>query len=64
MRTIWPVSAVSTVIALICCASAGASPHRNDKVYQAATDDRAGALELLKEIVDIDSGTGDVAGGA
>jgi len=64
MRTIWPVSVVSTVIALICCASAGASPHRNDKVYQAATDDRAGALELLKEIVDIDSGTGDVAGGA
>jgi glutamate carboxypeptidase len=64
MRTIWPVSAVSTVFALICWASAGASPHRNDKVYQAATDDRAGALELLKEIVDIDSGTGDVAGGA
>lgn len=64
MRTIWPVSVVSTVFALICWASAGASPHRNDKVYQAATDDRAGALELLKEIVDIDSGTGDVAGGA
>jgi len=70
MRTIWPVSVVSTLFALICCASAGASPHgndsphRNDKVYQAATDDRAGALELLKEIVDIDSGTGDVAGGA
>jgi glutamate carboxypeptidase len=64
MRTIWPVSVVSTVIALICCTSAGASPHRNDKVYQAATDDRAGAIELLKEIVDIDSGTGDVAGGA
>src|SRR5882762_5140358 len=64
MRTTWPVSVVSTVFALICCASAAASPHRNDKVYQAATDDRAGALELLKEIVDIDSGTGDVAGGA
>jgi glutamate carboxypeptidase len=64
MQMIWPVSVVSTVFALICCASAGASPHRNDKVYQAATDGRAGALELLKEIVDIDSGTGDVAGGA
>jgi glutamate carboxypeptidase len=58
------MSVVSTVFALICCASAGASPHRNDKVYQAATDGRADALELLKEIVDIDSGTGDVAGGA
>src|SRR5258707_910191 len=64
MRTIWTVSVVSTVFALICCASAAASPHRNDKVYRAATDARAGALELLKEIVDIDSGTGDVAGGA
>jgi len=64
MRTIRRVSVVSTVLALICCASAGASPHRNDKVYQAATDGRADALELLREIVDIDSGTGDVAGGA
>jgi glutamate carboxypeptidase len=64
MRTIWPVSVVSTVFVLICWTSEGASPHRNDKVYQAATDERAGALELLKEIVDIDSGTGDVAGGA
>ncbi len=40
-----------------------ASPHRNDKVYQAVTARRAAALDLLKEIVDIDSGTGDAAGG-
>ena len=40
-----------------------ASPHRDDKVYRAATAKRAAALDLLKEIVDIDSGTGDVAGG-
>src|SRR5258706_5616515 len=64
MRTIWTVSVVSTLFALICCASAAASPHRNDKVYRAATDARAGALELLKEIVDIDSGSGNEAGGA
>jgi glutamate carboxypeptidase len=41
-----------------------AAAHRNDKVYQAAVAGRIGALDLLKSIVDIDSGTGDVAGGA
>jgi glutamate carboxypeptidase len=41
-----------------------AAAHRNDKVYQAAVAGRTGALDLLKSIVDIDSGTGDVAGGA
>jgi glutamate carboxypeptidase len=40
-----------------------AAPVRNDKVYQAAQANRAGALELLKEIVNIDSGTGDAEGG-
>jgi glutamate carboxypeptidase len=64
MRSILPVSVVSAAFALVCCASAGASPHRNDRVYQAAAANRAGALDLLREIVDIDSGTGDVAGGA
>jgi glutamate carboxypeptidase len=43
--------------------SADAASARNEKVYQAAEANRAGALELLKEIVDIDSGTGDVEGG-
>jgi len=36
---------------------------RDDKIYAAVVAHRAGALDLLKEIVDIDSGTGDVAGG-
>src|ERR1700728_1615739 len=40
-----------------------AASARNEKVYQAAEANRAGALELLKEIVNIDSGTGDVQGG-
>jgi glutamate carboxypeptidase len=44
--------------------SADAASSRNEKVYQAAEANRAGALELLKEIVNIDSGTGDVEGGA
>ncbi len=41
-----------------------AAPHRNGAVYQAAAANRPEVLALLKEIVDIDSGTGDAAGGA
>jgi glutamate carboxypeptidase len=44
--------------------SANAGSPRNEKVYQAAEANRAVALDLLKEIVNIDSGTGDVEGGA
>jgi len=47
---------------LVIGAEAAAAP-RNEPVYRAAAASRAAALELLKEIVDIDSGTGDVAGG-
>jgi glutamate carboxypeptidase len=43
--------------------SAAAASPRNEKVYQAAEANRAAALGLLKEIVNIDSGTGDVEGG-
>jgi glutamate carboxypeptidase len=51
------------LIAMLPGGAYAASP-RNEKVYQAAEANRAGALELLKEIVNIDSGTGDVEGGA
>src|SRR5882724_13194564 len=64
MRSILPAGVVSVAFGLVYCASAGASPHRDDRVYQAAAANRAGALDLLREIVDIDSGTGDVVGGA
>ena len=37
---------------------------RNEKVYQAVEANRNVAIDLLQEIVDIDSGTGDVEGGA
>jgi glutamate carboxypeptidase len=50
--------------AMLLLGRADAASQRNDKVYRAAEANRAGALELLKEIVNIDSGTGDVAGGA
>jgi glutamate carboxypeptidase len=44
-------------------AGAQAAPQRDEKVYAAVAANRAGALDLLKQIVNIDSGTGDVAGG-
>jgi glutamate carboxypeptidase len=50
------------------CATLLATPAlaatRNDKVYAAVEANRAGFLDLLGQIVNIDSGTGDVAGGA
>jgi glutamate carboxypeptidase len=62
MRT----AAVLTVAlsALLLCESVPAAAHRQDKVYTAVQANRAGAIELLGEIVNIDSGTGDVEGGA
>jgi glutamate carboxypeptidase len=51
------------LIGMLMGSAAAASP-RNERVYQAVEANRAGALELLKEIVNIDSGTGDVEGGA
>jgi glutamate carboxypeptidase len=62
MRLILP--GVVAAVLLVCSAGAEASPHRNDRVYEAAAANRTGALGLLQQIVDIDSGTGDVAGGA
>jgi glutamate carboxypeptidase len=61
MRRMLPAGVFA--LTLVCHAAAQASPHRNDRVYQAATANREAALDLLKEIVNIDSGTGDVAGG-
>ena len=56
-------AAVSAAL-LTLAGGADAASGRNDKVYQAAEANRAVALDLLKEIVNIDSGTGDVEGGA
>jgi glutamate carboxypeptidase len=53
-------------ITLLCAAlltqPAFAAP-RNDKLYAAVQASRAGFLNLLQQIVNIDSGTGDVGGG-
>ncbi|MDP9010990.1 MAG: glutamate carboxypeptidase [Pseudomonadota bacterium] len=55
--------AASAILGLLLYGGADAAS-RNEKVYRAVEANRSGALDLLKEIVNIDSGTGDVAGGA
>ena len=61
--------AANFTIGMVCASlvllsgAACAAPHRNDAVYRAVEANRSDALELLKTIVDIDSGSGDVAGG-
>ncbi len=61
MRCLKLMGAVA-LAALMAGASEAAS-RRNDKVWAAVEASRQGAINLLKEIVSIDSGTGDVAGG-
>jgi glutamate carboxypeptidase len=55
--------ATTAALAVIFATGAGAAP-RNDSVFRASEANRAGALELLQQIVNIDSGTGDAEGGA
>jgi glutamate carboxypeptidase len=51
-------------VALFCFAGVSQGAAQRDKtVYQAVEASRPGAIELLKEIVDVDSGSGDIAGG-
>ncbi len=58
------MSSWAMIIAGLAFAASGfGAAHRDDAVYRAVETHRAAALDLLKEIVDIDSGTGDVAGG-
>lgn len=55
------VATLGMALALATSASSGAQ--RDEPVYRAAEAHRAGALELLKTLVNIDSGSGDIAGG-
>lgn len=58
------ISGLAIALAGLTLASgAQGAGHRDAAVYQAVEANRTAALDLLKEIVDIDSGTGDVAGG-
>ena len=63
MNRIRVITGVVAAVLIALTSGADAASPRNEKVYQAAETNRAGALELLKEIVNIDSGTGDVQGG-
>lgn len=49
--------------AVLLAVPAAAAPKRDDKIYAAVEAGRPGFLDLLGRIVNIDSGTGDVAGG-
>jgi glutamate carboxypeptidase len=49
-------------VALALGGAAAAAP-RDEALYHAVEANHAGALELLKSVVDVDSGSGDVAGG-
>src|ERR1700761_9814704 len=62
MKTAWMAGAALAALTMM-NAGAGAAPQRDEKVYAAVTANKAGAIDLLKQIVNIDSGTGDVAGG-
>jgi len=55
------IAAMASLVLVAGAASAAA--HRDEKVYQAVETDRASALDLLKSIVNIDSGSGDIKGG-
>lgn len=59
--TRWAIAAA--VVASLTCAGALAQPAGSDAVWKAAETARAEQLDLLRTLVNIDSGTGDVDGG-
>ena len=54
---------VSAGLALLLGGAANAATHRDETVYRAVEANRDDGIELLKSIVNIDSGSGDIAGG-
>lgn len=57
------IMAASATLVSLLAGSTYAASHRDDRVYRAAEASRAEVLELLKTLVNIDSGSGDIAGG-
>jgi glutamate carboxypeptidase len=53
----------TTSLVFLCGAVNAVAAQPDQPVYQAVEASRAGALDLLKSIVSIDSGSGDIAGG-
>src|ERR1700683_5304583 len=62
MKTLAPICLV--VLVLGAAGASATAPHRNEPLYRAVQQDRPDALALLQQIVNIDSGTGDVEGGS
>ena len=63
MASNFTVGMVSGSLALLLGGAVQAAAHRDDAVYRAVEANRAGALDLLKTLVNIDSGSGDIEGG-
>ncbi|MGH8326781.1 MAG: glutamate carboxypeptidase [Steroidobacteraceae bacterium] len=63
MRIHETLTIAAGVALLLIGGAAQAGARRDQAVYRAVEASRPGAITLLKRIVDIDSGTGDVAGG-
>ncbi len=57
------VLAVAAALASAALAAAASAAEKNGKVLAAAQADRPAELQLLEQVVNIDSGTGDVEGG-
>jgi glutamate carboxypeptidase len=63
MSTNFTVGMVCASLALLLGGAVQAAAHRDEAVYRAVEANRADALELLKTIVNIDTGSGYIAGG-
>lgn len=63
MRIHDTVTIAAAVALTFFAGAAQAAAQRDQAVYRAVEASRPGAVELLKRIVDVDSGSGDVAGG-
>jgi len=57
------VAAAAGVAMFLLAGAAPAAAQRDQAVYRAVAASRPGAIELLERIVDVDSGSGDIAGG-
>lgn len=63
LRRLRSVVALATVAVSVGLAPSAAAAEKNAKVFAAAQAERAAELQLLEQVVNIDSGTGDVEGG-
>jgi len=62
-RGLVSIVAIGAAVALAALASVVSAADKNTQVFTAARADRSAQLELLAQVVNIDSGTGDLEGG-